>query len=118
MVVLAFLAGAVWADRDQLGIGGDLPSVTSVPGVSHADLVLDEGRSGRFHGTVEITNKTRTRLQVVIRVTASDEGDQVGRLVGEVTLSSGSTAGVELHSVDRYAAYDGTEVELLPIPKG
>lgn len=118
VLLLAFVAGAVWADRDQLGGAPDLPSVSSLPGVTHAQLALDEGRLGRFHGTVEVTNKTPARLQVIVRVTARDEGDQVGRLVGEVTLSSGSTAGVELHSVDAFASYDETDVELLPIPKG
>lgn len=117
VVLLAFVAGAVWADRDQLS-GVDAPSISTIMGVSHAALEVDKGRLGRFHGTVEVTNRTRTRLQVVVRVTPRHEGDQLGRLVGEVTLSPGATAGVELHSVDAYEPYDETDVELLPIPKG
>jgi hypothetical protein len=69
-----------------------------------------------FDGTVELTNHTDVHADVMVEVHVYDGDQEIGSLLGDVSLKPNSSAVADLTSFDQFAAFTDTVVELIAIP--
>lgn len=112
---IGFVCGVVWHAKYSPGW---LPNWLSPEGISYSDLVIQTGETGNFDGTIRLANHEDLDADVLVTINIYKGDQEVGDLTGSVTLKPKSASTVDLDSIDSFASYDNTTIELLPIPVG
>ena len=80
------------------------------------DLDVTRGNNGAFSGSISIENPTSTFQDVVVTVDLFDGDQNVGELLGIVTVKPGTASGVDLLSIDPYVPWSDAHVDLMRTP--
>lgn len=115
-VVSAYIAWSSITGREPVPIPDALGGgPTHVTGTDSAfdDLAVDRGADGRFTGTISVENPTDSFQDVIVTVDLFDGDQNVGELMGIVTVKPGTASSVELMSVDSYVPWSDAHVDLL-----
>jgi hypothetical protein len=119
LFVSAYVAWSGITGRDlPWPIAGAVGGGSHVIGTdSHFDaLRVAKGDLGYFDGTISIENPTDAFQDVLVTVALFDGEQNVGKLIGSVTLKPGSSSSVDLISFDPYAAWGDARVDLRRSP--
>ncbi|GGD30596.1 hypothetical protein [Nocardioides daphniae] len=121
LVLLAFAASAyiAWSGltgrdlpgpiRDAIGGGGEV-----VGSDAHfSGLKVTKGEDGRFDAAITVQNTGSTYQDVMITVSVFDGDQNVGTLMGTVTLKPNRSSSTDLFSADDYVAWTDAHVDLL-----
>jgi hypothetical protein len=96
---------------DALGGGG--AGTVSGTDSNFSDLNVKQGDAGDFAGTISINNPSTTYQDVLVTVDLFQGDQNVGELIGSVTVKPGTSSSVELMSVDTYVSWTDARVDLL-----
>lgn len=69
-----------------------------------------------FAGSISIENDTSDIQDVFVTVDLFDGDQNVGELIGSVTVKPGSASSVDLISVDQYVSWSDAHVDLMRTP--
>lgn len=121
LVVVLFVASAyiAWSGltgrdlpgpiRDAIGAGGEV-----VGSDSHfSDLKVTKGDDSHFDATITVQNTGGTYQDVIVTVSLFDGDQNVGTLMGTVTLKPNRSSSTDLFSADDYVAWTDAHVDLL-----
>ena len=111
--VIGFVCGAIFIAKHAPSW---LPEWISPDGISYSNLAVDSDDRGNFDGTIKLVNHEGLNVKVMVTINVYEGDNQVGDLTGSVTLKPKSASTVDLLSVDEFASYDNTTVELFPLP--
>lgn len=118
-VVSAYVAWSGITGREPVPIPDALGGgPTHVTGTDSAfdDLEVDRGADGLFAGTISVENPTETFQNVIVTVDLFDGDQNVGELIGTVTVKPGTSSSVESISFDAHVPWSDAHVDLIRSP--
>lgn len=80
------------------------------------DLDVTRGDGGAFSGSISISNPTDRFQDVLVTVDLFDGDQNVGELLGSVTVKPGKASSVDLFSMDAYVSWSDAHVDLIRSP--
>lgn len=113
--LVGFICGAVFIAKYSPNW---LPDWLSPDGIAYSNLKIGSSDLGTFDGRIKLVNHENLHVDVLVTINVYDGDQEVADLSGSVTLKPGSASNVELSSIDEFATYDNTTIELLPLPVG
>ena len=118
-VVSSYVAWSGMTGREPVPIpdalGGGPNHVTGTDS-DFDDLDVARGDSGAFSGSISIENPTEGFQDVLVTVDLFDGDQNVGELVGTVTVKPGKASSVDLFSMDPYVSWSDAHVDLIRSP--
>jgi hypothetical protein len=119
LLVFTFVASSYITDREPVPIpealGGGPNHVTGTDS-DFTDLDVARGDGGAFAGSISIENPTASFQDVLVTVDLFDRDQNVGELMGTVTVKPGKASSVDLFSMDPYVSWSDAHVELIRSP--
>lgn len=77
---------------------------------------VTRGNDGAFSGSISINNPTASFQDVLVTVDLFDGDQNVGELLGTVTIKPGTASSVDLISTDPYVSWSDAHVDLIRSP--
>jgi hypothetical protein len=118
-LVSAYVAWSGFTGREPVPIpdalGGGPKHVTGSDS-DFGDLHVDRGEDGFFVGTISVENPTNAFQDVIVTVDLFDGDQNVGELIGTVTVKPGTAPSVDLMSVDSHVPWSDAHVDLIRSP--
>ena len=118
-LVSAYLAWSGITGREPVPIpetlGGGPNHITGTDS-DFDNLDVARGDDGAFSGSISISNPTASFQDVLVTVDLFDGDQNVGELLGTVTVKPGKASSVELISMDPYVSWSDAHVDLIRSP--
>ncbi len=119
LVVSSYVAWSGFTGREPVPIPGVLgggPSSVTGTDSGFDDLEVSQTDDGRFAGTISVENPTSAFQDVFVTVDLFEGDQNVGELVGSVTVKPGTSSSVNLMSPTSFAEWSDAHVDLLRSP--
>lgn len=118
-VVSSYIAWSGFTGREPVPIprvlSGGPSSVTGTDS-GFDDLEVSTTDDGRFDETISVENPTDAFQDVMVTVDLFDGDQNVGELVGSVTIKPGTASSMKLISPTPYVEWSDAHVDLLRLP--
>ena len=118
LLTCSYIAWSGITGREPIPIPGVLGGGSQITGTDSDfdELNVTQGQDNDFEGTIKVENPTSDFQDVFVTVDLFDGDQNVGELLGSVTLKPRSSSSVSLSSSDAHTRWDDAHVDLLRLP--